>query len=149
MLAGLCTSRQPGQRFASLRAIRDALALPVPPDHSRNELRTAAIAALCLPDLELAYERGHETVGSRGFTIDSAFERYAVADKDVKITIRRLSDDTRNCCNCPVAAWRDEYTRSCDSVQTPVSCTSVVKSREGSVSSVEFKQFATQGGARR
>jgi WD40 repeat protein len=86
-------SRQSGQRFASLRAIREALALPVPPDRSRDELRTEAIAALCLPDLELAREGGREITGAEGFTIDAAFERYAIADKDGKVSIRGLSDD--------------------------------------------------------
>jgi eukaryotic-like serine/threonine-protein kinase len=40
-----------GQRFESLMAIQAALRLPVPPGRSRDELRNAAIAALCLPDL--------------------------------------------------------------------------------------------------
>ena len=86
-------SRQSGQRFASLCAIKKALDLPVPLGRSRAELRTEAIAALCLPDLELAREGGSETIGARGFTIDAAFQRYAVADKDGKVSIRRLSDD--------------------------------------------------------
>jgi serine/threonine protein kinase/WD40 repeat protein len=86
-------SRQPGQRFASLRAIRDALALPLPPGRSLDELRTEAIAALCLPDLELAHEGGRALPGAEGFAIDDAFQRYAVADKDGQVFIRRLSDD--------------------------------------------------------
>jgi serine/threonine protein kinase/WD40 repeat protein len=86
-------SREPGQRFASLRAIRAALAQPVPPGRSRDELRTEAIAALCLPDLELDREGGTTTIGARGFTIDPAFQRYAVADKDGRVRIYRLSDD--------------------------------------------------------
>ena len=59
-------SRQPGQRFASLRAILAALALPLPPGRSRDELRTEAVAALCLPDLELDREearRNHRSYG--------------------------------------------------------------------------------------
>jgi serine/threonine protein kinase/WD40 repeat protein len=87
------TSRQSGQRFASLRSIKEALELPVLPGRSRDELRTEAIAALCLPALEMAREGGSEIVGARGFTIDAAFERYAIADKDGKVSIRRLSDD--------------------------------------------------------
>jgi serine/threonine protein kinase/WD40 repeat protein len=86
-------SRQSGQRMASLRAIKDALALPVPPGHSRDELRTEAISALCLPDLELVRELGSDTIGSSGFAIDPAFQRYAVGDKDGKISIRRVSDN--------------------------------------------------------
>ncbi len=86
-------SRQSGQRFASLRAIQAALALPVPPDHSRDELRTEAIAALCLPDLEFAWEGKAKPLGASGLAIDSAFQRYAWADKDGNVHICRLNDD--------------------------------------------------------
>jgi serine/threonine protein kinase/WD40 repeat protein len=86
-------SRQPGQRFDNLRTVQGALALPLPSGRSRDELRTEAIAALCLPDLELAREGGREIVGAEGFAIDAAFQRYAIADKDGKVSIRRLSDD--------------------------------------------------------
>jgi serine/threonine-protein kinase len=86
-------SRQSGQRFASLRAIKEALALPVPPGHSHAELRIEAIAALCLPDLELVREAGTESIGGNGFTIDGPFERFAWGDKDGKVNVRRLSDD--------------------------------------------------------
>ncbi len=86
-------SRQSGQRFDSLRAIQAALALPVPPGRSRDELRTEAIAALCLPDLELIHEGGSATVGASGFAIDPAFQRYAWGDKDGKIHLHRLIDD--------------------------------------------------------
>ena len=47
----LRTSGRMGQRFESLRAIKEALKLPVPPGKSLDELRDAAIAALCLPDI--------------------------------------------------------------------------------------------------
>ena len=40
-----------GQRFESLRAVKAASELPVPPGHSLAELRNVAIAALCLPDV--------------------------------------------------------------------------------------------------
>jgi serine/threonine protein kinase/WD40 repeat protein len=86
-------SRQPGQRFASLRAIQAALALPVHPDYSRDELRTEAIAALCLPDLEFAWKGRDKPLGASGFAIDSAFQRYAWGEKDGAVHICRLSDD--------------------------------------------------------
>jgi serine/threonine protein kinase/WD40 repeat protein len=101
-------SRQSGQRFASLCAIKKALDLPVPLGRSRAELRTQAIAALCLPDLELDREGGSETLGARGFTIDAAFQRYAVADKDGKVSIRRLSDD-EELLQLPGGGLVDEY----------------------------------------
>jgi serine/threonine protein kinase/WD40 repeat protein len=86
-------SRQPGQRFNSLRAIRQALALPVPPRRSRDELRTEASAALCLPDLEPAKEWGGWPLGSEGFAMDAAFERYARGDEHGNVSIGRIGDD--------------------------------------------------------
>jgi serine/threonine protein kinase/WD40 repeat protein len=88
-------SRQPGQRFACLRAIQQALELPLPPGRSLDELRTEAIAALCLPDLEVVKEFDGWPLGSDGFAIDYAFERYARGDQDGNISIRRLSDDAQ------------------------------------------------------
>ncbi|HEY7308776.1 MAG TPA: WD40 repeat domain-containing serine/threonine protein kinase [Gemmataceae bacterium] len=102
-------SRQPGQRFGSLRALREALALPAPPGHSRDELRTEAIAALCLADLELVREGGREVVGATGFAIDGAFLRYAVADKDGNVSVRRLSDDDE-LLHLPGGGRVDQYT---------------------------------------
>jgi hypothetical protein len=90
-------SRQPGQRFATLRALSKALALPVPPGRSRDELRTEAIAALCLPDLDPAREWDGCPPGSAGFAMDAAFERYARGDKDGNVSVRRLSDDKELC----------------------------------------------------
>jgi WD40 repeat protein/Flp pilus assembly protein TadD len=101
-------SRQSGQRFASLRAIKEALALPVPPGHARDELRTEAIAALCLPDLELAPEGSHEITGASAFTIDPAFQRYAWADKDGNVRICRVSDD-EEFLQLPGGGGVDEY----------------------------------------
>jgi serine/threonine-protein kinase len=49
-------TRQPGQRFASLRAAQEALKLPLPGGRSLDELRTEAIAALLLPDFEVVKE---------------------------------------------------------------------------------------------
>jgi serine/threonine protein kinase/WD40 repeat protein/Tfp pilus assembly protein PilF len=90
-------SRQPGQHFASLQAIREALALPVPPGRSRDELRTEAIAALCLTDLELDHEGRTTTLsvvkGLMDPAFDPAFQRYAVLDWDGKVRLFRLSDD--------------------------------------------------------
>jgi serine/threonine protein kinase/WD40 repeat protein len=86
-------SRQPGQRFASLRAIEKAHALPVPPGRSRTELQTEAIAALCLADLEVAEEGSGWPHGAHAIAFDSTFERYARDDKDGNVSVRRLRDD--------------------------------------------------------
>jgi serine/threonine protein kinase/WD40 repeat protein/Tfp pilus assembly protein PilF len=85
-------SRQPGQRFESFRALRDALNLPIPPGRSRDELRNEAIACVCLPDIEVVKEWDALPTGSSGFAIDDGFDRYAFGDKDGTVSVRRLDD---------------------------------------------------------
>jgi serine/threonine protein kinase len=87
-------TRQPGQRFATLRAIQEAMKLPLPEGRSLDELRTEAIAALCLPDLEVEREWKLDVKGLTAFTIADTFERYAYADKDGNVSVRRLEDHT-------------------------------------------------------
>src|SRR5262249_49827683 len=86
-------SRQPGQRFDSLRAIEQALLLPVPPGRSRDELRTEAIACLLLPDLEVARDLGNSPDQPMGFAMAANFERYARGDRDGNVSVRRVEDD--------------------------------------------------------
>ncbi len=86
-------SRSPGQRFASIRAIEQALALPLPPGRSKDDLRTEAIASLVLPDLEVSKEWPGWPTGSRGFAIDNTFQRYARGDADGNVSVRRIADD--------------------------------------------------------
>jgi serine/threonine protein kinase len=90
-------TRQPGQRFATLRAIQEAMKLPLPEGRSLDELRTEAIAALCLPDLEVEREWKLDVTGLTAFTIADTFERYAYADKDGNVSVRRLDDHTELC----------------------------------------------------
>jgi serine/threonine protein kinase/WD40 repeat protein len=85
---------RPGQRFATLRAIQEAMKLPLPDGRSLDELRTEAIAALCLPDLEVEREWKLHVMGQSGLTIADTFERYAYADKDGNVSVRRLDDHT-------------------------------------------------------
>jgi serine/threonine protein kinase/WD40 repeat protein len=87
-------SRQTGQRFASLRAIREAMQLPLPEGHSLDELRTEAIAALCLPDCEVVKEWNGWPDDTSVLTVDPAFRRYARADGHGNISVRRIDDDT-------------------------------------------------------
>jgi serine/threonine protein kinase/WD40 repeat protein len=87
-------TRQVGQRLDALRAIRKSLELPVPPGRSKDELRTEAIAALLLPEIELAKELPNGfPIGTTAFALDANFERYARADKDGNVSIRRVADD--------------------------------------------------------
>jgi WD40 repeat protein len=90
-------SRQPGQRFASLRAIQEAMKLPLPEGQSLDELRTQAIAALCLPDLEMEREWQLGLTGLTAFTLAGTFDRYAFADRHGNVWVRRLDDHTELC----------------------------------------------------
>jgi serine/threonine protein kinase/WD40 repeat protein len=94
-------SRHPGQRLDSLRAIRKAMQLPLPPGHSRDELRTEAIGALALPDLELLREWDGYPAGSVGLDFDGNLERYARLAEDGTVSVRRVSDDAL------IARWRE------------------------------------------
>jgi serine/threonine protein kinase/WD40 repeat protein len=94
-------SRQPGQRVKSLKAIRDAMRLPLPPGHSLDELRTEAIAALALPDLEVLREWEGYPAGSVGLDFDGNLERYAHLAKDGTVSVCRVSDDA------VIARWRE------------------------------------------
>jgi WD40 repeat protein len=86
-------SRQPGQSFGSLRAIGQALKLPTPPGHSRDELRTEAIAALCLPDVELEKKWDASMINGAGIAFDDAFRRYALVDERGDVSVRRVESD--------------------------------------------------------
>jgi serine/threonine protein kinase/WD40 repeat protein len=93
-------SRHPGQRVESLRSIREALQLPLPPGHSLGELRTEAIAALALPDLELVQE-WRIPANAIGLDLDRDLERYALLATDGTVHVRRLSDDAE------IAHWQE------------------------------------------
>jgi serine/threonine protein kinase/WD40 repeat protein len=99
-------SRQVGQRVQTLRAIQEALSLPVPPNRSLDELRTEAIAALCLPDLEVAQECPDGYLPGTGpCVLDPSFQRYARGEAEGGISVRDFGDgrelfrlpDTKHC----------------------------------------------------
>jgi YD repeat-containing protein len=90
-------THQPGQRFATLRAIQEAIKLPLPEGRSLDELRTEAIAALCLPDLEVDREWKLDLTVVTAFTIADTFERYAFADRGGNVSVRRLEDHAELC----------------------------------------------------
>ena len=87
-------SRQPGQRFASLRTIEAALKLDVPAGRSKDELRTEAIAAVMLPDMEPA-QRWHSPREAYAAAVDSSYQTYAQGDAEGHVSIRRASDDAK------------------------------------------------------
>jgi len=91
--AALRRSSAPARRTRALAEIRAAIRLDPSPS-LRHALRNEAIACLAISDdLSPGREVGSDIVGADGFTIDAAFQRYAVADKDGKVRIHRLSDD--------------------------------------------------------
>jgi serine/threonine protein kinase/WD40 repeat protein/Tfp pilus assembly protein PilF len=91
-----------GQRLEALRSIREALALPLPPDHTRDELRTEAIAALAVPDFEV--ERVWDGRPPRTGTVafDARAEHYAWIARDAAVSLRRVADDAE------LARWKEE-----------------------------------------
>jgi WD40 repeat protein/Flp pilus assembly protein TadD len=94
-------SRHPGQRVKSLKAIQEALQLPLPPGHSLDELRTEAIAALALPDVEVLQEWEGAPAGTVGLDFDGNLERYARLATDGTVSVRRVSDDTE------IVGWQE------------------------------------------
>ncbi len=90
------SSHQRGQRFTSLQRIREATAIAMRlgmTEQDRLELRNAAIAALLLPDFEVAKEWDGQPANTISVDFDGALERYARADRDGNVSIRRVSDD--------------------------------------------------------
>jgi eukaryotic-like serine/threonine-protein kinase len=94
-------SRSAGQRLESLRSIRKALSLPLPPGHSLQELQSEAIAALALPDIEVLHEWQGYPAGSAGLDFDSKLEVYARLADDGSVTVRLVAGDTE------IASWRE------------------------------------------
>jgi serine/threonine protein kinase/WD40 repeat protein len=95
-------SRHPGQRVESLKAIQEALKLPLPPGHTLDELRTEAIAALALPDVEVLQEWEGLPAGTVGLDFDGNLERYARLATDGTVSLRRVSDDAE------VVSWQEQ-----------------------------------------
>jgi serine/threonine protein kinase/WD40 repeat protein len=76
-----------GQRFGALKSIRDAAQIRM-----TSELRTEAIAALILPDVELAAEWEGWPEDSISLAFDADFERFARLDKRGGVTVCRLNN---------------------------------------------------------
>jgi WD40 repeat protein len=86
-------SGQPGQQVKALEEIRKALELEPAPE-LKQELRNEAIAALVLPDVEIAREWEGLPVGINSLAVDPNFERYARGDNLVgKVNIYRITDN--------------------------------------------------------
>jgi serine/threonine protein kinase len=89
-------SRRMGQRFEALKAIKEAAQVARRlnlPEERIMELRNEAIACMALPDLQVAKEWDGWPAGSIGPAFDGDLERYARADSQGHVTIRRIADD--------------------------------------------------------
>jgi serine/threonine protein kinase/WD40 repeat protein len=89
-------SQKAGQRFASLKVIKEAVALAqelhMPAEHL-HELRNIAIASLVLPDVEVATEWEGFLPESVWLDFDGRLERYARWDQQGVVSVRRVADD--------------------------------------------------------
>jgi eukaryotic-like serine/threonine-protein kinase len=81
-------SGQPGQRFESLRVLREAARIRPSP-----EIRNEAIACLALADVRTVRQWKGVPADAHGVAFDATLERYAVGDAKGNITIRSTMDD--------------------------------------------------------
>ncbi|MFO0815771.1 MAG: WD40 repeat domain-containing serine/threonine-protein kinase [Gemmatales bacterium] len=94
---GIRNSRQSGQRFEALAALRKAVAIGhelAQPAEWFNALRNEAIAALALPDLHICQSWQAMPPGSSSPVMDREFERYAYSDAQGSIRIHRVQDQS-------------------------------------------------------
>jgi serine/threonine protein kinase/WD40 repeat protein len=93
-------SRGIGQRFVSLDTLDEATQLARQlqlPEKDLLELRNEVIACLALPDMRVAREWDGYPEGSTYVDFDAKLERYARADLQRNITVRRVADDVEIC----------------------------------------------------
>ena len=89
-------SRQVGQRFESLAALKRAVAiareLELPPERF-DKIRDEAIASLALPDVKAVGPEIDYPAGTILFCFDSGMDRYALRLRSGTILVRRVADD--------------------------------------------------------
>jgi serine/threonine protein kinase/WD40 repeat protein len=90
--AAIRTRGQMGQRFACLAELRQALQLDPSPE-LRAEIRTEAIAALALPDMEIAREWDAYPPGDAILAFDGSLERYVRVDQQGNAVVCRLTPE--------------------------------------------------------
>jgi WD40 repeat protein/serine/threonine protein kinase len=79
-------SGRPGQRFGTLRAIKESLKISGP----TRELADIATAALCLPDIEIGLEWDGHPQGTHCVALSPKMDQYAQVDFSGVISIRSL-----------------------------------------------------------
>jgi WD40 repeat protein len=90
-LRSLRYSGRPGQRFDGLRSVRKAMRPELFAGRSPLELRNAAVACLCLPDVEVARELEHQ-YGSGAIAFDPTWTCFAHAEQDGKVMVHTMAD---------------------------------------------------------
>ena len=101
-------SKQSGQRLGTLRTIRKAMELSVPAGRSLGELRTAASAALCLPDLEVEKSLPHASRRAQ-FAVDNRLTLFGVDDDSGRtFVVREIGTDAIRM-TIPLAEWLFDY----------------------------------------
>ncbi|MGH7227456.1 MAG: serine/threonine protein kinase, partial [Gemmataceae bacterium] len=101
-------SRRVGQRFATLDAVRKAAELVRErhmPAERLDELRTLAIAALTLPDLQTLRTWKQPPGGSNHWDADDQLRRYARSDLEGNISLRWIDSDEEI---AHLKGWRGE-----------------------------------------
>src|SRR5262249_6828505 len=81
------SSRQAGQRFASLDVLNKAARIRI-----TGDLRNEAIASVVLVDLRPVRRFTIMAGEDDGFTVDPALERYAVGDRQGNVSVHRIAD---------------------------------------------------------
>ena len=76
----------------ALEAIRKTTSLALPPGHTREEMRTEAIASLCLPDFEVLQSWEGWTEGTAHLAFDSTLTTYVRSQPSGEVSIRRVAD---------------------------------------------------------
>lgn len=101
-------SQQAGQRFGALESLKKARSLPIPADHSMDELRTAATAALGLPDIRVAYSYPVPNLLDN-CSVDSEHKLFGFPDiKNNRYTVRD-SESQVDKLNMPLEEWLYNY----------------------------------------
>ncbi len=89
-------SHRQGQRFKTLEVVAEAAGMARSLNLGEDELRklrSEALSCLALTDVRVDHEWEGWPAGSFSVTFDGALERYARADRDGTISVRRVADD--------------------------------------------------------
>ncbi len=130
-----------GQRVDGLRVARKALELPGAERRRVLDLRTETLACLCLPDVEVDRELDG-TSGTPAFVeFDAAFTRYACADANGVVRVRRVED----CAEVALLPSLGKVPAYCGLIFSPDGCFLGHRYEKGN--RTELKLWRLEGGA--